>query len=216
MARVVQTKDEIMSMIYLNAPLLKEEVEKLQVGDIVTITGLLFTCRSQFHIHFIERGHFPPFDSKKCNVMIHNGPIVERVGEGWKVRAISITTSIRFNKWEPETIRRLGLRAIIGKGTVGKETREALKTCGCVHLCKTGIFSGAYATRVENVEGVHWLELGLPEATWILRVKHFGPLIVGADTRGNSLFDEISDRVNAKIPEIYRTLGIAGFTFAEK
>ncbi len=205
-----------MTPINLKTPLSREDVEKLRVGDLVTLTGHLFTCRSQFHIHFIDEGHIPPFDSKKYQVMIHSGPIMEQVGDGWNVRAISVTTSIRFNKWEPEAIRRLGLRAIIGKGKVGKETREALKEFGCVHMARTGAFSGAYATKVELIEGVHWLELGRPEATWLLRVKDFGPLVVEADTKGNCLFDEINDRVNSRIPEIYRKLGIEGLEFAEK
>jgi tartrate/fumarate subfamily iron-sulfur-dependent hydro-lyase beta chain len=205
-----------MTPINLKTPLSREDVEKLRVGDVVTLTGHLFTCRSQFHIHFIDEGHIPPFDSKQYHVMSHTGPIMEKAGEGWKVRAISVTTSIRFNKWEPEAIRRLGLRAIIGKGKVGKETREALKEFGCIHLARTGAFSGPYATMVESVEGVHWLELGRPEATWLLRVKDFGPLVVEADTKGNCLFDEIGDRVNARIPEIYRKLGIEGLEFAEK
>jgi L(+)-tartrate dehydratase beta subunit len=148
--------------------------------------------------------------------MIHSGPIVENIPGGWKMRAMSITTSVRFNKWEPETIQRLGLKALIGKGKVGKETREALREYGCVHLGKTGPFGGAYATMVESVDSVHWLELGAPEATWILRVKDFGPLVVTADTDGNCLFDEVSNRVTRQVPKIYRHLGIEDFEFAEK
>lgn len=205
-----------MTPIDLKAPLSKEDVEQLRVGDIVTFTGHLFTCRSQFHIHFIEGGNIPPFDSKRYNVMVHSGPIMGKVGGGWRVRAMSMTTSIRFNKWEPEAIRRLGLRAIIGKGKVGEETREALQRYGCIHLVRAGVFAGAYSTMVESIEEVHWLELGLPEATWILRVRDFGPLVVGADTKGNSHFDEINRHIESRVTEIYRKLGIEGLDFAEK
>ena len=213
---MVQKKGVDLTPISLRTPLSRKDVEQLRVGDIVTFTGHLFTCRSQFHIHFIDRGNIPPFDSKRHNVMVHSGPIVEKVGEGWRMRAMSMTTSIRFNKWEPEAIRRLGLRAIIGKGKVGKETREALRRYGCIHLVRTGVFAGAYATMVESTEEVHWLELGLPEATWILRVKDFGPLVVGADTKGNSHFDEIDRHIDSRVTEIYRKLGIEGLEFAEK
>lgn len=205
-----------MTLINLKTPLSREDVEKLTVGDVVSLSGHLFTCRSQFHIHFIDEGNIPPFDPQKYQVMIHSGPIMEKMAGGWKVRAISITTSIRFNKWEPEVIKKLGLKAIIGKGKVGKETREALKQYGCIHLTRTGVFSGAYATQVEAIEGVHWLALGRPEATWLLRVKDFGPLVVEADMKGNCLFDDITDRVNSRTPEIYRKLGIEGLEFAEK
>ena len=205
-----------MTPLNLKAPLSHEDIDRLRLGDLVTITGTLFTARSQFHIKFIEKGIIPPFGHETCNVMIHSGPIVESVPGGWKMRAMSITTSVRFNKWEPETIRRLGLKALIGKGKVGKETREALREYGCVHLGKTGPFGGAYATMVESVDTVHWLELGMPEATWILRVKNFGPLVVTADTKGNCLFDEVSNRVARQVPKIYRQLGIEDFEFAEK
>ena len=204
-----------MSTINLKTPLSQEDAALLRVGDIVTITGTIFTARSQFHIKLIEKGTSAPFDQQKNNVMIHSGPIVEHFDGQWKMRAMSITTSIRFNKWEPETIRRLGLRALIGKGRVGKETREALREYGCVHLGKTGPFGGAYATMVESVDSVHWLELGTPEATWMLRVKDFGPLVVTADTRGDCLFDELGSRVHSRVPDIYRRLGIEGFEFAE-
>lgn len=149
---MVQKKGVDLTPISLRTPLSRKDVEQLRVGDIVTFTGYLFTCRSQFHIHFMDRGNIPPFDSKRYNVMVHSGPIVEKVGEGWRVRAMSMTTSIRFNKWEPEAIRRLGLRAIIGKGKVGKETREALRRyrlhpfgkSGCIRrgLCHHGGING--------------------------------------------------------------------------
>ena len=205
-----------MTPIYLKTPLRKKDIDLLKAGDVVMITGTLFTTRSQFHIHFIDNGHIPPFDPRKNNVMLHSGPLVEKVGDGWQVRAMSVTTSIRFDKWEPEAIRRLGLRAIIGKGKVGDGTRAALRKYGCVHLGKTGIFGGPLAAKVEAVENVHWMELGLPEATWILRIKDFGPFIVTADTKGNCLFDGVSSHVNEQMTAIYRKLGIEAFEFEEK
>lgn len=205
-----------MTPINLKTPLSREDVEILRVGDIVTISGYIFTSRSQFHIRFIDNGHIPPLNNSQHNVMIHSGPIMEKVGEKWKMRAMSVTTSIRFDKWESEVIRRLGLRAIIGKGKVGRDTQGALCKYGCVHLGKTGAVGGAYATMVEKIEGVLWLELGLPEATWILRVKDFGPLVVTADTKGNSFFEDMSDHINSQARKIYRKLGIEDFTFAEK
>lgn len=69
---------------------------------------------------------------------------------------------------------------------------------------------------VESTEEVHWLELGLPEATWILRVRDFGPLVVGADAKGNSHFDEIDRHIDSRVTEIYRKLGIEGLEFEEK
>ena len=205
-----------MNLISLKTPLSREDVEILRVGDIVTINGYIFTSRGQFHIRFIENGQVPPLKKSQHNVMIHSGPIVKRVGNKWEMRAMSVTTSIRFDKWEPDVIRRLGIRAIIGKGKVGRKTQSALCKYGCVHLGKIGAVGGAYATMVEKIEEGIWLDLGLPEATWILRVKDFGPLVVMADIRGFSIFDDRDDHIISQVHNIYRKLGIENFTFAEK
>jgi len=62
------------------------------------------------------------------------------------------------------------------------------------------------ATQVEEVESVEWLDLGMPEAMWEMRVKHFGPLIVSVDAKGNNLFEnnkkkfnETKDRIVAEL-----------------
>ena len=46
-----------------------------------------------------------------------------------------------------------------------------------------------YFDAVEDIESVDWLDLGMPEAMWNLKVKDFGPLIVAMDSNGNSLYD---------------------------
>lgn len=205
-----------MEPILLQTPLSEEGVRSLKAGDVVKITGTLWTARSRFHSYFIEEGHQPPVDSRQHNVMLHSGPIMERVADTWRLRALSITSSIRFEHWEPEVIRRLGLRAIIGKGRMGRATAEAMQEFGCVHLTRTGGLSGAYATMVERVKEVHWLELGLPEALWVLEVRDFGPLVVEIDTQGNCLYEGVQEGVHANMERVYQSLGIADLAYAEK
>jgi fumarate hydratase subunit beta len=204
-------------MKYLNAPLSYEDVAALHAGDIVTISGDIFTSRSGFYRKLVTEGNRFPLDKGKNNVMLHSGPIIKKENNGeFKVSAISITTSVRFNKWEPGVIEQLGLRAIIAKGRVGKETRDAMRKYGCVHLCRTGTFAGAFALKVQKINSVDWLDLGLPEALWNLQFKDFGPLIVETDIYGISCYDEVGDQLAPKINEAYRKLGILGFEFAEK
>lgn len=203
-------------IITLKIPLKVEDIRNLKTGDIVSISGTIWTCRSRFHTYFIEEGNIPPVDTTIHNVMIHSGPVVEGDKGNYKVRAISITSSIRFEKWEPEVIRRLNLRAIIGKGKLGKASMEAMKEVGCVHICRTGCLSGAYATMVKSVRDVHWLQLGKPEAIWVLDVENFGPLIVEIDAHGNCLYDEAERKIKERIPAVYSKLGIEGFKYAEK
>jgi len=204
-------------MKHLKAPLSYEDVASLRAGDIVYISGDIFTSRSGFYRKLIDQGLPFPLDPAQNNVMLHSGPVIKKEGENnFKLKAISITTSVRFNKWEPEGIEKLGLRAIIAKGRVGKETREAMQKFGCVHLCRTGTFAGAFALKVTEIKSVNWLDLGLPEALWNFHFEDFGPLVVETDIYGNSCYDEVGEQLEPKIDGFYQKLGIDGFKFAEK
>lgn len=204
-------------MKHLNAPLSYEDIASLHVGEMVMITGDVFTSRSGFYRKLLEQKQTFPLDATQNNIMLHSGPIIGKDDAGqYKVNAISITTSVRFNKWEPQAIEELGLRAIIAKGRVGKETREAMQRFGCVHLCRTGTFAGAFALNVKEIKSVHWLDLGLPEALWNFHFIDFGPFIVETDIYGNSCYDQINVDLEPRIAEAYEKLGIKNYSFAEK
>jgi L(+)-tartrate dehydratase beta subunit len=91
---------------------------------------------------------------------------------------------------EAEFIAATGLRMIVGKGGMGKRTAEACQKYGVVHTVFPGGCAVLAAVCVEMVDAVHWLDLGMPEALWVLRVRNFGPLIVSIDTEGNNLFED--------------------------
>lgn len=206
-----------MKIHHLRIPLSESDVCDLKCGDVVSLTGMLWTCRSRFHIRVVEENILPPIDTRRlCNVMLHSGPIVAKVTGEWQLRSISITTSIRFDKWEPDAIERLGLRAIVGKGRVGQKTIDAMKKFGCIHLVRTGVFAGAFALKVERVQAAHWLDIGGPEALFVFEVRDFGPLIVEADIQGRSLYQEIGKEIDAKIPEIYRDLSVEDVVYRQK
>lgn len=201
----------------LHVPLSYEDVIVLKAGDLVSISGNIWTCRSGFYKKHLEQKNPFPLDSSQNNVLLHSGPIIKDIGnDQYQVKAISITTSVRFNKWEPTIIKNLNMRAIIGKGKVGKETREAMKEHGCVHLSRTGTFAGAFALNVKEIKSHHWLDLGLPEALWLFKFEDFGPLVVETDAHGVSIYDSVSKAVDSKVPELYQLLGIDDFEYAEK
>ena len=204
-------------MVELRVPLLYEDIKDLRVGDLVMISGDIFTGRSGYYKKLFSPEEGFPLDENTHNVLLHTGPIIgkDEIGD-WKVNAISITTGVRYNKWEPENIRKLHLRAIISKGSVGKETRAAMKEEGCIHLCRTGTFAGAFCRCVTRINSVHWLDLGLPEALWEMHFEGFGPLIVETDVHGNSYYDHILDSLDNKVNAAYKKLGIETFDFAEK
>ncbi len=192
-----------MNIRHLEMPLTEDDLRSLRVGDIVTLSGILWTCGSRFHVRTIEEGIAPPIDTRKHNVMLYSEPIVSRRDDDWKIRAASITASSRFERWEPAAIESLGIRAVAGKGKVGRKTLEAMKRFGCIHLIRCGLFPGSFVSMMKRIQEVHWLDLGLPEALWVIEVAQLGPFIVEADLSGESLYETLGKKLDEKIPRIY-------------
>ena len=173
--------------VVLQAPLTEEQVRSLKVGDVVLVSGRVFTGRDQVHAHLMK--HDPPVDMRG-SVLYHCGPVVVKEGDGWRVTAAGPTTSIREEPYQADVIKRYGVRAVIGKGGMGAKTLAALKEAGAVYLNGIGGAAQFYARTITGVEGVSLMEFGTPEAMWHLTVKDF-PAIVTMDAHGNSLHRDI-------------------------
>jgi fumarate hydratase subunit beta len=190
-------------------PLDEERARRLRIGDVVRFNGKLFTGRSSFYIRAEEESILPPVDYDAINVMMHVGPVMEKVKGRWRPISLTSTTSIRMEKYAHKYIRKLKTRAIIGKGTMGEKTTEAMVEVGSVHLCGIGINANVLGAQVKEVVAVHYVdEIGPTEATWVLDVEHFGPFVVDIDTEGNNLFSPVNARSQAKMREIWRKHGI--------
>jgi fumarate hydratase class I len=173
--------------IALRSPLTEDDVRALRVGDIVLVSGPVFTGRDAVHAHLMK--HDPPVDLRG-SVLYHCGPVVVKDGEQWRVTAAGPTTSIREEPYQGEIIKRFGVRAVIGKGGMGAGTLAALKEHGAVYLNAIGGAAQFYARAIERVDGVSLLEFGTPEAMWHLTVRDF-PAIVTMDADGNSLHRDV-------------------------
>jgi L(+)-tartrate dehydratase beta subunit len=173
----------------LKTPIQSEDVEQLNVGDIVFLDGYLVTCRDMAHRRLIDMGMQLPVELKGLAIL-HAGPIVAKDGEGWKIVSIGPTTSMRMEVHEKEFIKQTGVKLVVGKGGMGPETVEGCAAHKAVHAVFPGGCAVLAAIRVEKIERVEWLDLGMPEALWVTRVKNFGPLIISIDTHGNNLFDK--------------------------
>src|SRR5262245_61275832 len=171
----------------LRAPLTEEQVRGLKVGDVVLVSGRMFTGRDAVHAHLMK--HEPPVDLRG-GVLYHCGPVVAKDGERWRVTAAGPTTSIREEPYQADIIRRYGVRVVIGKGGMGPKTLAGLKESGAVYLNAVGGAAQFYARCIERVDGVSLMEFGTPEAMWHLEVKDF-PAIVTMDAHGNSLHRDI-------------------------
>jgi fumarate hydratase, class I len=184
--------------VALHAPLTEESVRALKVGDVVMISGPMFTGRDAVHAHLMK--HEPPVDLRG-SVLYHCGPVVVKEGDGWRVTAAGPTTSIREEPYQGAIITRYGVRAVIGKGGMGAKTLAALKQHGAVYLNAIGGAAQFYARSIKGVDGVSLLEFGTPEAMWHLRVEDF-PAIVTMDAHGNSLHKEVEQESGQHLQEI--------------
>ena len=200
-----------MAEINLTIPLSEDMVRNLNLGDVVSLTGTIYTARDEAHIHALhalQEGKKIPvnFDG---SVVYHCGPIMKKTNDNlWEIVAAGPTTSSRMNTLEPEFIEKFGVRAIIGKGGMSKPTIDVMKKFGCVYLAFTGGAAILAANGIKSVKGVHWYELGMPEALWVLDADQFGPVIVAIDSHGNSIYDKVEHGIEINLQKIRTKLGL--------
>lgn len=169
----------------INVPITDENLAELKIGDVVYLTGNILTARDQAHKRILEKG--APCDIEGVAIF-HAGPIITESDGEYNMVAIGPTTSMRMNPYQSDVID-LGAKIIIGKGGMDDTVREALVRNNALYVVATGGCAALYVDAVEEIEDVDWLDLGMPEAMWNLKVKEFGPLIVAMDSEGNSLYD---------------------------
>ena len=193
----------------LNTPVSDEDLKDIKIGDVIYLNGHIVTCRDVAHRRLIELGRELPVDLKG-GAIFHAGPIVRKIeGTDDKYEMVSIgpTTSMRMEKFEKEFIEQTGVKIIVGKGGMGVNTEAGCRENKALHCVFPAGCAVVAATCVEEIEAVHWLDLGMPEALWVSRVKEFGPLIVSIDAEGNNIFEqnkvEFNKRKEAAIESLY-------------
>ncbi|WP_411747902.1 fumarate hydratase [Psychrobacillus psychrotolerans] len=175
-------------VVELQAPITEEQIRALQVGDVVSISGRMYTGRDAIHHHLMS--HDAPVDLNG-QIIYHCGPVMQKDDAGdWHVRAAGPTTSIREEPYQGDIMKKFGIRAVIGKGGMGPKTLAALSEHGGVYLNAIGGAAQYYADCIKGVEGVDLMEFGIPEAMWHLRVEKF-TAVVTMDSHGNSLHADV-------------------------
>ena len=184
----------------LKYPFTPESVRRLRAGDLVRVSGRVFTGRDRLHKHLFD-GNPAPADLKGAG-LFHCGPVMVRAGGAWAVRAAGPTTSIRCEPYLPEIIRRHALGIVIGKGGMGPGTARACAECGCVYLHTIGGAAQVLADRISKVLGVFFLaEFGAAEAMWELELDAF-PAMVTMDAHGRNLHDAAARRSQAALARL--------------
>lgn len=173
--------------IVLQAPITEDQIRDLRVGDVVSITGMMYTGRDAMHKYLMTND--APVDLNG-QVIYHCGPVVMKHGDKYEIKAAGPTTSIREEPYQGDIMKKFGIRAVIGKGGMGAKTLAALKEHGGVYLNAIGGAAQYYAECIKEVTGVDHLEFGIPEAMWHLRVEDF-KAVVTMDSHGNSLHADV-------------------------
>jgi fumarate hydratase class I len=186
--------------VVLTPPLSEAQVRALKVGDVVLISGEMFTGRDNVHAYLMKNP--PPVDLNGA-VLYHCGPVMLKEGERWVTKAAGPTTSIREEPYQADVIKRYGVRAVIGKGGMGPKTLAALQESGAVYLNGIGGAAQYYARAVQEVLGVHLMEFGIPEAMWHLKVHNFAA-IVTMDAHGNSLHADVEKETGEALAALVR------------
>ena len=186
----------------LTFPTTEERIRELRAGDEVTVDGHVIGIRDRTQIRIFDQGMEPPMDLTGA-FLLHTAPGVRKLEDGrYEKVCIGTTTSARMVRFTEPLGERYGVRAICGKGGFPDEAIEPMRRLGMVYFAIVG---GAAALETTQIEEVAWEEL-MPECLWKFRVKDFGPLTVGIDAHGNSLYHDVQAAARERLEEIFARL----------
>jgi L(+)-tartrate dehydratase beta subunit len=189
----------------LTFPAGADAIRELRAGDEVLVDGHIIGIRDRTQIRIFDQGVEPPLDLNGA-FLLHTAPNVRKVDEGkYEKICIGTTTSARMVRFTEPLGAQYGVRAICGKGGLPDEAIEPMRKHGMVYFAIVGGAAALETTQIEEIEEVYWEEL-MPECLWKFRVKDFGPLTVGIDAHGNSLFHDVQTRAEEKLKELYARL----------
>jgi L(+)-tartrate dehydratase beta subunit len=185
----------------LTFPADEAAIRELRAGDEVLVDGHIIGIRDRTQIRIFDEGVEPPLDLNGA-FLLHTAPGVRKLGPGkYEKVCIGTTTSARMVRFTEPLGRDYGVRAICGKGGLPDEAIEPMREHGMVYFAIVGGAAALETTQIEEIEEVYWEEL-MPECLWKFRVKDFGPLTVGIDAHGNSLFHDVQERAKHKLEEL--------------
>ncbi|MCG8710263.1 fumarate hydratase C-terminal domain-containing protein [Brenneria sp. 4F2] len=205
-------KSDELKVVELSLPVSGRALAQLEIGTVVYLSGNIYTAREGVYRLILDEGRSLPVDLRALSLVnFHCSPAAAEDGVGgYQVGAVTATASFRFARWMESWLALTGSNIVLGKGGMPLDQyRQVLVPAGAVYLTTVGYGSGALLGRgIKRVIDVHWLaELGIAQAMWLFEVSRFGPFIVESDLRGNSLFEQHNQIINAGIDALYQGLG---------
>ena len=197
----------------LHMPCTEADIRALRAGDTVTLQDTLFGIRDATQIHMFDHGRRTRFDLRG-HAVIHTAPNVRKVEPaetnqaGYEAVCIGTTTSDRMERFTRPLMEREGVRIIIGKGGLRDDSARAFEDLGGAYLAVIGGAAALETTWITAIEDVDMDDLN-PESLWRFAIRDFGPLIVGMDAHGGSLYRDVQASVEAKRAAVLARMGIA-------
>ena len=171
----------------LTTPLSNDDVLQLRMGDKVFLSGFIYTARDAAHKRWcdaIAAGDNVPLELEGAAIYFA-GPAPAKPGR--PIGSVGPTTSYRMDDYSPTVIKKMGIRAMIGKGDRSQAVVETMIRHGCVYLAAGGGLGALLADSVISAEVLQFEDLG-PEAVRRLEVRSF-PAIVAIDCYGGNLYE---------------------------
>jgi len=196
---------------HLTAPISESDIANLRAGDIVYLSGPVFTARDGVYRHMLVENNEPPIDLRALtNVSFQSSPAGGEVALGeYAVLSLQATAGFRYAQYMPDLMGRFGVKMVVGKAGMSEEVySDVFRKHGAVCLTTMGYGLGAiYGKAVKRVIDVHWVEeLGISEALWTMELDELGPLLVEGDAHGNSYFAQANARINERLDDLYEGL----------
>ena len=196
----------------LPMPCTEAQVRALRAGDTVTLETTLFGIRDATQIAMFDHGRRTRFDLRG-HAVIHTAPNVRKVERGgtnqagYEAVCIGTTTSDRMERFTRPLMEREGVRLIIGKGGLREESQRAFAELGGAYLAVIGGAAALETTWITAIEDVDLDDLN-PESLWRFAIRGFGPLIVGMDAHGGSLYRGVNEAVAARRASVLAAMGV--------
>jgi len=174
-------------VIKLTTPLTREDIIKLNIGDVVELTGYIYTARDAAHRRLkenYENNRPQPIDLEN-QIIFYVGPTPAKPGK--VIGSAAPTTSARMDKYV-ELTAKLGILGMIGKGERADYVTDLCKEYGMVYFLSIGGASAMIANQIKKCDVVAYEDLGT-ESIKRLYVENMR-LIVGIDSKGRVFQEE--------------------------
>ena len=171
----------------IKTPLTEEAIAGLKAGEIVLLSGVIYTGRDAAHKRLVEaldRGEELPFELKD-QVIYYVGPTPEKPGQIFG--SAGPTTSYRMDAYTPRLLD-LGLKGMIGKGYRSDEVTESIRKNKAVYFGAIGGLGATIGKSVKEAKIIAYEDLGA-EAIRRIVVEDL-PVTVLTDSQGNDLYKQ--------------------------